>query len=62
MQSRLRDLSEAECYHRCYGNSSSDVRVVKVEGRRPRYDTGVSGEDLRQKFEERLDKREPEAA
>ncbi len=38
-----------------------DVRVVKVE-RRPRYDLRVSGEDLRQAFEERLEKREPEAA
>jgi hypothetical protein len=55
---RLRALSEAEAYARCYGDSF-DVRVVKVE-RRPRYELTVTGEDLRQAFAERLDRREPE--
>jgi hypothetical protein len=32
---------------------------MKVEPRRPRHDTHVSGEDLRQAFEQRLDSREP---
>jgi hypothetical protein len=32
---------------------------VKLEPRRPRFDLDVSGEDLRQAFESRLDKREP---
>jgi hypothetical protein len=58
---RLRPLSEAECYARCYGYRPDEVKVVKVE-RRPRLDTRVSGEDLRQSFEERLERREPEAA
>jgi hypothetical protein len=57
---RLRALSEAEAYARCYG-ASYDVRVVKI-ARRPRYELRVSGEDLRQAFAARLDKREPEGA
>ena len=61
MTSRLRPLSEAECYARCYGSATEEVRVVKVE-RRPRAQLDVSGEDLRRAFEQRLDKREPEAA
>jgi hypothetical protein len=55
---RLRALSEAEAYARCYG-STFDVRIVKVP-RRPRYELPVTGEDLRQAFADRLDKREPE--
>ncbi|MFN2471182.1 MAG: hypothetical protein ABR583_09395 [Gaiellaceae bacterium] len=61
MTNRLRALSEAEAYARCYGGGNLDVKVVKVQ-RRPRYDLRVSGEDLRQAFEERLGKREPEVA
>lgn len=56
---RLRPLSEAECYARCYGEGDDNVRFVKLEPRRPRFDIGVSGEELRQAFETRLDKREP---
>jgi len=56
---RLRPLSEAECYARCYGEGDDNVRSVKLEPRRPRFDVGVSGEDLRRAFETRLDKREP---
>ncbi len=59
MTDRLRALSEAEAYARCYGGGSFDVKVVKVP-RRPRYDLDVSGEDLRKAFEARLDDREPE--
>jgi hypothetical protein len=58
---RLRSLSEAECYARCYGYRPDEVKVVKVE-RTPRHETRVSGEDLRQSFERRLEGREPEAA
>ena len=59
---RLRTLSEAECYARCYGWRGEDaVKVVSVE-RRPRYETSVSGELLRSLFEDKLDQREPEAA
>lgn len=59
---RLRELSEAECYARCYGSGDDGVRVVKVEPRRSRYSGHISGEDLRRLFELRLDARQPEAA
>jgi hypothetical protein len=54
---RLRPLSEAECYARCYGTRDEMVRIVKLEPRRPRYDVLTSGESLRRLFEERLDAR-----
>ena len=60
---RLRNLSEAECYARCYGwRVDEAVTVTKIEPRRPRYDVSVSGEVLRSAFESKLDSREPEAA
>ena len=59
MTTRLRVLSEAEAYARCYAGASDEVRVVKIP-RRPRYQLDVSGEDLRAAFAERLDRREPE--
>jgi hypothetical protein len=55
---RLRPLTEAECYARCYGEGDDNVRFVKLEPRRPRFDIEVSGEELRQAFETRLEKRE----
>jgi hypothetical protein len=62
---RLRTLTEAECYARCYGGWEPTVTVTRVEARRPRFPTTVSGEDLRRDLEERLDARlaaEAEAA
>ncbi|MES1247734.1 MAG: hypothetical protein ABUS54_08680 [Actinomycetota bacterium] len=62
---RLRTLSEAECYARCYGDHDPTVTAVKLEPRRPRYVPTVSGEELRRRLEERLDDRlvpESEAA
>ena len=60
---RMRSLTEAECYARCYGSRDDMVRVVRLEPRRPRYELEPSGEQLRRFFEERLEKRtEPEAA
>lgn len=59
---RLRTLSEAECYARCYGARDREgVKIVSIEPRRPRYELDVTGEDLRHLFEEKLDAREPEA-
>ena len=55
----FKPLSEAEAYARCHGSRGDEVRIVKVEPRRARYDTGVSGEHLREAFEGRLDTREP---
>jgi hypothetical protein len=57
---RLRPLTEAECYARCYGGGGDDVRVVRIEPRRSRVVVRLSGEELRRRFEERLDRREPE--
>ena len=57
---RLRPLGEAECYPRLHGERDNDVRVVKLEPRRPRFQLRVNGEDLRRRFEERLDKRTPD--
>jgi hypothetical protein len=57
---RLRPLTEAECYARCYGGAGDDVRVVRIEARPSRVVVRLSGEELRRRFEERLDGREPE--
>jgi hypothetical protein len=57
---RLRPLTEAEAYARCHGMHDSEVRIVKLEPRRPRYDLEVSGEDLRRSFEAKLAGRELE--
>jgi hypothetical protein len=59
---RLRELSEAECYARCYGTGDEAVRVVRVERRRSRYAGHLSGEELRQLFELRLDARVADSA
>jgi hypothetical protein len=53
----LRPIEEAEAYARCHGGRSDEVRIVKLEPRRPRYPRRVTGESLRRAFEERLDKR-----
>jgi hypothetical protein len=55
---RLRPLDEAEAYARCHGERGADVRIVHIEPRRPRFETNVSGEELRRSFEQRLDARE----
>jgi hypothetical protein len=56
---RLRELGESEAYHHAYGEPSRDVRIVKLEPRRPRYRQVLKdGERLRQAFLHRLDTRE----
>jgi hypothetical protein len=67
MEERLRTLSEAECYARCYGWRWEDdsVKVLPASFRReepPRDELAERGERLRRLFELRLDAREPEAA
>ena len=57
---RLRSLSEAECYARCYGAWEGNVRVVRLEPRRARYSVLETGEVVRQQFEELLDARDPD--
>jgi hypothetical protein len=62
---RLRTLTEAECWARCYGSWDTTVTVVRLEPPRPRFPTTVSGEDPRRRLEERIDARladEAEAA
>lgn len=57
---RLRTLSEDECYARCYRGWEPTVTIVKLESRRPRYPTTVTGEELRHLLEQRIDARLPE--
>jgi hypothetical protein len=60
---RLRTLSEAECYERCYGWRYSED-TVKVLQRQldPRSELTDMGERLRMLLELRLDAREVEPA
>jgi hypothetical protein len=60
---RLRTLSEAECYERCYGWRYSED-TVKVLQRQldPRSEHSDMGERLRMLLELRLDAREVEPA
>lgn len=58
---RLRTLSEDECYARCYRGWEPTVTVVKLEPRRARFPTTVTGEELRHLLEERIDARLPDA-
>ncbi|MGH3065606.1 MAG: hypothetical protein ACRDOF_04810 [Gaiellaceae bacterium] len=60
---RLRTLSEAECYERCYGwrYSEDTVKVVHRE-RDSRDEPSDVGERLRMLLELRLDARDAEAA
>lgn len=57
---RLRALSEAECYARCYGDRDDNVTLVRDAKPRRRFASRVSGEELRRYFEARLDTREPD--
>jgi len=57
---RLRPLSEAECYARCYGGSREE-RVTLVRLLPSRFESPAArGERLRRQFEARLDARGPE--
>ncbi len=60
-RSRLREIGEAEAYGRTYGETGNEVKVVKLEPRRPRYDLDVSGEQLRDAFAKKLESRESDA-
>ncbi len=59
---RLRTLTEAECWARCYGAWDPTVSIVRLEPRRPRFPTTVTGEAIRKRLEERLDARIAEEA
>ena len=51
---RLRPLSEAECYARLYGDRESAVAVIR-ESEPERPSGGLLGEQLRRLFAERLE-------
>jgi hypothetical protein len=61
---RLRTLSEAECYERCYGwrHTEDTVKVLPRHRARGSAEQADVGERLRMLLELRLDTREPEAA
>ena len=65
---RLRPLSEAECYARCYGGWEATVTIVRLEPRRQRSEVLLTGEAIRRRFEQLFEARdaeelpEPEAA
>jgi hypothetical protein len=61
---RLRTLSEAECYERCYGwrHAEDTVKVLPRSGALAPSDSGDVGERLRMLLELKLDAREAEAA
>ena len=56
----LRPIEEAEAYARCHGERTDEVKIVKLEPRRPRFQLRVTGEALRRSFEQRLDRRDAE--
>jgi hypothetical protein len=67
MEERLRTLSEAECYARCYGWRWEDdsVKVLPSSfrrGQQTRDGLAEQGERIWHLFELRFDAREPEAA
>ena len=57
---RLRTLNEAECYARCYGVHEESVTVVRFVAPPARFESTLSGEDIRRLFELRLNARDPE--
>ena len=59
---RLRTLSEAECYERCYGWRHTEDAVKLLPRGRAATEAEEVGEKLRMLLELRLDAREPEAA
>jgi hypothetical protein len=69
MEERLRTLSEAECYARCYGWRWEDDSVKVLPSSCPREsepdlraEASERGERLRRLLELRIDTREAEAA
>jgi len=57
---RLRPLSEAECYARCYGGWDANVHVMTLEPRRAPHTVRLEGEAVRLRFEELFEARDPE--
>jgi len=58
---RLKPLDEAAAYARCHGDRDESVRIVHLPPRRKHYDELLAtGEEIRLRFEERIDGREIE--
>ena len=58
---RLEPLDEAAAYARCHGDRDESVKIVHLPPRRKRYDDLLAtGEEIRLRFEERIDSREIE--
>jgi hypothetical protein len=57
---RLRHLTEIECYTRIYGDRDETVRVVGSRTRETERFPTLTGETLRELFEDRIDERDPE--
>jgi hypothetical protein len=55
---RLRPLTEAECYARCYGEWEANVHVLRLEARRVT-SSRLDGEAMRLRFEELFEARDP---
>ena len=55
---RLRPLSESDCYTRLYGHRDPTVTIVSRAARVSTWPT-VTGDELRDAFDDRLDAREP---
>ena len=53
-------IDEPTAYARSYGERGPEVRQVKLPPRRPRFPVLTSGEELRRRFLERLEKRDEE--
>jgi hypothetical protein len=59
----LRTIGESEAYVHSYGERTTDVRVIKLPPRRPRYGAVLlTGEKLRRAFAERLDARDSDTS
>ncbi len=55
---RLRPLTEAECYARCYGHRGGQrIHILRPS---PARQDALTGERLREAFEQRLDVRDPD--
>jgi hypothetical protein len=56
---RLRPLTEAECYARCYGGWEANVHVLTLEPRQSHNLQRLDGEAMRLRFEELFEARDP---
>lgn len=61
---RLRELTEEECYLRCYGwvGEDDDVTVIRPGADVRPGDVSLMTDRIRRAFEARLDRRDQEAA